>query len=156
MRFWFIILVLFAAFLVTFRFEKIPVLILSKEGKVVYTKKLEDGKFILTFVHSVEKTPVYEFYEILGDDTLYLYKTRYSSMGAGLPFQAEGRFETKNGFFEAEISRRFKEISLRVSPLDGHGLLFKDDKVMFKDIANSNDLLVLSCKHSINVDFRFK
>ncbi len=154
MRFWFVALVLLASFFLIFRFERVPVLVVSKEGKVIYTRKLEDGKFVLTFVHSVEKTPVYEFYEISKDGLLHLYMAKYSSMGAGLTFQTEGRFVVKDGFFEVEISRKFKEISLRVSHLDGHGLLFKDGKIMFKDIANVNDLIVLSCKYSIDLKLR--
>lgn len=156
MRFWLIVLIAFVVFFALFRFEKAPVLVIVKDKKAIYTKKLEDGRFILTFLHSVEKTPVYEFYEVLANDTLHLFKTRYSSMGAGLPFQAEGRFEVKDGFFEAEISRKFKEISLRVSPIDGHGLLFTDGQVMFKDIAQINDLLKIYCKHSLFVKFRFE
>lgn len=156
MRFWLIVLIAFVIFFVLFRFEKVPVLIITKDKKTIYTKRLEDGKFVLTFVHSVEKTPVYEFYEVLADDTLHLFKTRYSSMGAGLPFQAEGRFEVKDGFFEAEISRKLKEISLRVSPIDGHGVIFTDEQVMFKDIAQINDLLKIQCKHSLLVKLRFE
>ncbi|MFN3284496.1 MAG: DUF1850 domain-containing protein [Pseudothermotoga sp.] len=156
MRFLFVVSIALLAFFILFRFEKTPVLVITKDERIIYTKRLEDGKFILTFVHSVEKTPVYEFYEVLADDTLYLYKTRYSSMGAGLLFQAEGRFEIKDGFFEAEISRKFKEIFLRVSPLDGHGIVFTDGKVMFKEIAQTSDSLKIFCKHSPFVKFRFR
>ncbi len=156
MRLLFVVLIAFSAFFILFRFENTPVLVITKDERIIYTKRVEDAKFILTFVHSVEKTPVYEFYEVLADGTLYLYKTRYSSMGAGLLFQAEGSFEIKDGFFEAEIFRKFKEISLRVSHLDGHGIVFNNGKVMFKEIAQINDSLKIFCRYSLFVKFRFQ
>ncbi|MEJ5230333.1 MAG: DUF1850 domain-containing protein [Pseudothermotoga sp.] len=147
MHFFQLVLIAVVGFFSTCRVERVPVLLIEKNGKIVYSRKVLDGKFTLTFVHSVEKTPVYELYEIQEDGSLHLYETRYSSLGAGLPSDGEGGFEMENGLFRVKVSRVFKEISLRVSFLDGHGLIFENgETVMFKDIAEANEPLKLFCK----------
>lgn len=147
MRFLHLALIAAIGFLSNHIVERVPVLLIEKNGKIVYSREILDRKFTLTFVHSVEKTPVYELYEIQEDGSLHLYETRYSSLGAGLPSDGEGGFEMENGLFRVKVSRVFKEISLRVSFLDGHGLIFENgETVMFKDIAEANEPLILFCK----------
>ncbi|MGJ8455195.1 DUF1850 domain-containing protein [Pseudothermotoga sp. U03pept] len=145
MRFLFLTLAIVVSLSATVRVERVPILLIKKNGETVYCKEVLSGKFILTFVHSVEKTTVYELYEIEDDGTLHLYESWYSSLGAGLPSDIEGGFEIEDGFFKVRVSRVFKEISLRVSHLDGHGLIFEDgSNLMFKDIAEVNELLTIS------------
>jgi len=145
MRFLYLALAVVVSLSATLRVERAPILFIKKNGEIVYRKEVLSRKFILTFVHSVEKTTVYELYEIQDDGTLHLYESWYSSLGAGLPSDSEGGFEIENGLFKIRISRTFKEISLRVSHLDGHGLIFEDGSdLMFKDIAKVNELLTLS------------
>jgi len=156
MRFLPVFIIIVLAFFLLFRFETVAVLIVEKNGSAIYSKTITDNRFVLTYVHSVEKTPVYEYYEVLKDNLLHLYKTRYMSLGTGLPSQAEGRFLIKDGVFEMEISRTFKRISLRVSPIYGQGIIFNDGKVMFSDIAQTNDSLDIYSKLSLSVKPRFK
>ncbi len=123
--------------------QSVPVLQILKGRQVVYSRIVPKGKFTLTFVHSVEKTPVYEFYRIDPDGQLVLYEARYSSYGAGLPCEPEEGFRIEDDQFVVKVTRRFKEISLRVSYIDGHGIIFENGSVMFKDIASANELITL-------------
>ncbi|WP_324715744.1 DUF1850 domain-containing protein [Carboxydochorda subterranea] len=52
-----------------------------------------DAAFSIEYRHSVEKTRVREYFR--WDDGIVLYRTEYSSLGAGLP--PEGRLEWRDG-----------------------------------------------------------
>lgn len=48
----------------------------------------EDGVFSVSYIHSVNKTNVEEYYR-LEDDCIYLFKARYRSFGAGVATEIE-------------------------------------------------------------------
>ncbi|MBE0466242.1 MAG: DUF1850 domain-containing protein [Candidatus Desulforudis sp.] len=69
-------------------------------GRVLYRTPVRPGEvFTYYYVHSVEQTTVYEHYRIGDDFRIVLTGTEFSSLGAGLPSAAEGRFETGDGTF---------------------------------------------------------
>jgi len=122
------------------------VLVVERQGQVIFEKILCDGKFTIVFVHSVEKTLVEECFTIEPDGSLILFEARYISYGAGLPSDAEGGFAFEHGKFLLKLHRRFERITLRFSHIEGHGILFSDGTVWFKDIANVNDALTIYVK----------
>ncbi|KUK02658.1 MAG: hypothetical protein XD58_0891 [Thermotoga sp. 50_1627] len=119
------------------------VLVVEKQGQVIFQKVLSDDWFAVVFVHSVERTLVEERFKVEPDGSLLLFETRYSSYGAGLPSDAEEGFAVENGKFVLKLHRRFERIVLRVSHVEGHGLLFNDGVVWFKDLADDNDALTI-------------
>ena len=68
------------------------------------------------FIHSVQKTPVEEFF-IINDtrDGFILKKTRYRSFGVGLPFlNSDGSFRREgDDFVMDDMNRPMREIDLR-------------------------------------------
>ena len=69
-----------------------PVLVLEDDqtGKVYMKIPVSDGdEFSLTFVHSVNKSPVSDIYQIRGGD-IYLTGTIYYGFGAGVPTELYG------------------------------------------------------------------
>ncbi len=69
----------------------------------------------LEFTHSVQKTPVQEFFVVRGENDLLMKGTRYRSLGVGLPFlPSEGKFtSTADGYFVLEMNRAFKSVRMR-------------------------------------------
>ena len=68
----------------------------------------------LEFTHSVQKTPVIE--ELAFDaGEFVLLRTRYKSLGVGLPFDAgDGNFRREGDWFIMDdMTRRFKSLELR-------------------------------------------
>lgn len=56
-----------------------------QSNKVVFADRIYDNKeFFISFVHSVNRMPVYEYYRII-DDYFVLYKTSFYAYGAGMP-----------------------------------------------------------------------
>ena len=71
--------------------------------------------FYTRFIHSVQKTPVEEYFTVIVDGTIRLDKTKYQSFGVGLPFlEEEGNFYREGDYFIFEdMNRSFKELSFR-------------------------------------------
>ena len=69
----------------------------------------------IEFLHSVQKTPVQEYFLVRGKNDLLLEKTIYQSMGVGLPFMAsEGKLKTTgDGHFLLEMHREYQTLKLR-------------------------------------------
>ncbi len=144
LRFFRVVVAVIATILTNF--QDVPMLQIVKQEQIIYSTLLPDREFALAFIHSVEMTPVYEYYRIDSDGSLVLYETRYSSYGAGLPSEPGEGFQTENGQFVVKMTRKFGEISLRVSHINGHGILFKDKSIMFKEIASENELITLRAR----------
>ena len=73
------------------------------------------SSFVLSFMHSVAKLPVAEYFRPRGGE-IQLYKTVYKGLGAGLPFGDEGgRVSLVDGSIVIDgLDRRFQSIT--VSP----------------------------------------
>ena len=69
----------------------------------------------IEFIHSVQKTPLQEYFLVRGKNDLLLEKTIYQSMGVGLPFMAsEGKLKTTgDGHFVLEMHREYQTLKLR-------------------------------------------
>jgi len=147
------LLVLPAIFFAFFRIERENVLIIENErdkSKTVIEAK--SGEFVITFIHSIEKTPVYEYYRINDDGTMTLRETRFYSLGTGLPFDEYEGFKNEDGTFVVSMSRTLREIPLRVSPVPGHAVIVNGRKLYFTDIAEKEDLLTISAGHRFKIN----
>ncbi|MCP4748897.1 MAG: DUF1850 domain-containing protein [Desulfobacteraceae bacterium] len=74
----------------------IPVRVLSitavKKESVVFLRKMRAGQKIAYHnIHSVELSPVWEYFRISGNDNMILYETRFQSSNVGLPYAAFGQ-----------------------------------------------------------------
>lgn len=69
---------------------------------------------VISFIHSVQKTPVIEELEFDGENFILL-RTKYKSHGVGLPFmESDGDFREENGFFIMDnMNRKIKNLELR-------------------------------------------
>lgn len=72
--------------------------------------------FSISFLHSVQKTPVEENLVAMGDGRGFrLLSTKYQSFGVGLPFlESEGSFRQEGNFYVFEgMDRSFSQLSVR-------------------------------------------
>lgn len=93
---------------------KLPFLTISSKDNLIYNMFLVSTgvMFNLSYIHSVEKTPVIEKYIIGNDYSLILDSIIFESQGAGLPFDYPGvNFSVHEGKFIFEkINHPLKEI----------------------------------------------
>ena len=94
-----------------------PVLLIEGDGKVLFTVTAEAGmQFSTRFIHSVQKTPVEEYFIVNDDCSGFVLKsTRYQSFGVGLPFlESDGTFRREgDSFIMDDLNRPIKTLALR-------------------------------------------
>ena len=112
-----IILLLAIAFGLLFWYANQLILaIIPDNGQEQHCFKTSIGDtWYIEFIHSVQKTPVQEYFLVRGKNDLLLEKTIYQSMGVGLPFMAsEGKLKTTgDGHFLLEMHREYQTLKLR-------------------------------------------
>ena len=94
-----------------------PIIVIETEGKILFSAPAEFGtQFSTRFIHSVQKTPVEEFFIVNDDcDGFILKSTRYQSFGVGLPFlESDGSFRCEGDYFIMDnLNRSIKTLDLR-------------------------------------------
>lgn len=99
-------------------------------NKIVYVAKIADAKeFYISFKHSVNRTPVNEFYKI-ENNSFIVYKTTFYSYGAGMPEYAQGgkeKISFEDGLVLIEnIDRELKSFGVMVGTYADHMIFFED------------------------------
>ena len=112
-----VLVVLFIAFSLLFWYGNQLMLTINPDNdqeQYRFTVGTGDTWYI-EFMHSVQKTPVQEYFIVRGENDLLLEKTIYQSMGVGLPFMAsEGKLKTTGDWhFILEMHREYQTLKLR-------------------------------------------
>lgn len=134
-------------FFANFKLERTKVLIIESETKnVKHTILVPEKKFTLSFIHSVEKTPVYEVFQITEDNKLILVETTFSSLGVGLPYTEDnGEFKNEQGKFKLTgLNREFTSITMRVSPIPKHTITVGEKTYSLLSFVASDDLVKIT------------
>jgi len=145
------LLILIAVTLLLFfaiiKLERTKVLIIESQTEdVKHTILVPEKKFTLSFIHSVEKTPVYEVFEITKDNKLILVETTFSSLGVGLPYTEDnGEFKNEHGQFKLTgLNREFTSIEMRVSPIPKHSITVGEKTYSLLSFVASDDLVKIT------------
>ena len=107
-------------------------------GRVAFCARVRPGEeFVLSFVHSVNKRPVYD---TLRAETghLVIVRSRFDSFGAGMPEAStpEGTLAiAKDGWLEWTVNRVVPEITVRVGWVAEHTLHIKGREIRLADLA---------------------
>jgi hypothetical protein len=110
----------------------------ERNGRVAFCARVQPGEeFVLSFVHSVNKRPVYDTLRVEADH-LVIVKSRFDSFGAGMP-EASTKDGTltiaKDGWLEWTINRAVPEITVRVGWVADHTLGIKGREIRLADLA---------------------
>jgi hypothetical protein len=118
-------------------------------GRVVFLKRVAPGDtFTLSFMHSVEKSEVTDYFRIDGEHRIILYQSEFSSLNTGLPAVVSGGevFErTDRGFRLSNLDRVLPEILLWVHR-DYGGTLAIGGAVVSLPALAGNGLLRISTR----------
>ena len=103
------------AIVILFALTTSPKIFIGTERQAVAVVDAKENlPLTIEFMHSVQKTPVIE--ELAFDaGEFVLLRTRYKSLGVGLPFDAgDGNFRREGDWFIMDdMNRRFKNLELR-------------------------------------------
>ena len=129
---------MFFAALLVFRWAatRPRIAVLSESGVLASCPADAGTEFSTRFIHSVQKTPVEEFFSVNErQDGFILLRTRYQSFGVGLPFlPSDGSFRRENDAFVMDgMNRPMREIDLRPGVSTELTLFLPDETILLYD-----------------------
>lgn len=146
------IIVVIAAMLFL-KFQANNRLILSNDdtGKVYLSLPLDENKvFSISFIHSVNKTSVTDYYFINDKNEIILDKTEYYDFGAGVPFDLnsgeELEFLDNGAMLISNINRKISPYIIYVGTVSDHILTIGDSSYSLRDICGKNSRVLIQFK----------
>lgn len=117
-----------------------------RNNSVLLCARIADGEeFILSFIHSVNKRPVYDTIR-RERDHLLIMKSRFDSFGAGMPEGSTERMKLQfgeDGWLEWTVNRPVPEVSFFVGWVANHSLRIKGRNIALTDLTEPGTLLSL-------------
>ena len=114
---------------------------------VFYSKKIKQGEcFTLKYIHSVQKTPVYEIFSIDNKGRIILLETRVMSLGYGLPAPTQkDNYTMENGFLVIKnMNKKIGKILIRVNFVRLMELQFGQKTLDLRQYGRTGDLIEVS------------
>jgi hypothetical protein len=108
-----------------------------------------EEEFVLSFVHSVNKRPVYDTLRVARDH-LVIVKSRFDAFGAGMPETSteQGTFRVaEDGWLEWTINRPLPEVIVRVGWVANHTLRLKGRETRLADLAEPGTPLAMRVRN---------
>ena len=101
------------------------------------------GEFSITFIHSVNATPVTDYYDVDGEGTITLLRTEYYGFGAGVPFDLnpgeELSYSDKDGAMVISgINRVIPDYLIFVGTVSDHTLRIGEKEISLRDLCGRN------------------
>lgn len=129
-----------------------PCLILrdGDTGKELMIYPVSDGdEFSVTFIHSVNKTPVTDVYQIR-DGAIYVVRTIYYSFGAGVQTQIEAgqtlEYGADGSMTVSGFERPMDRLSYIVGTVSDHILKISGETVSLRERCGRNANVRFSCE----------
>ena len=116
-----------------------PMIIVESDNNIITSMPAQSHfPFSTRFIHSVQKTPVEEYFEVNDEcNGFILISTRYQSFGVGLPFLAsDGTFKREGDSFIMEnMNRRIDVLNLRPGISTELALNINDENILlYKEV----------------------
>lgn len=123
----------------------------EKSGRIVFQDSVERYReFHTSFTHSVNRTPVNEYYRI-AKDKLVLEKATFYSYGAGMPEVGEygsGVPSIKDGMVQIDsINKEFKRFTIYAGTYANHSLNNNDTKIFFSQFVKPQTPVTFEVKN---------
>lgn len=123
---------------------------------VIYSHGFNPGdRFAFRYVHSVQKTPVWEYYTLNSAGDVVLTGTRVKSLGYGMPKPEQGdSYDFEDDYFVIDnLNQPIRELLIRntfVRPMQ----IFCADKVfMLSAVAKQGELIRISGKKATRFEY---
>lgn len=119
---------------------------LNPDRTVLCARMTEGEEWAVSYTHSVNKRPVYDYLQIRGTQLL-IARSRYDAFGAGMPETTtpENPLRVgKNGWLEYTVNRLVPDVRIFVGRVAGHRLHLKGREIPFASLANPGKTLCFS------------
>jgi hypothetical protein len=119
----------------------------SRDRTLLRKAVTEGFEFATRIRHSVQLTPVYEYYRIGPGGEIAVVATKLQDLGWGMPSTEKGSVVFKDGFMLFEgISRTLKELRFRVSAINEAVLIIGDRQIDLNPVVGDGELLVFTVR----------
>jgi len=150
----FFIIILFILFSIIINIPNIDVLEIKNidKNEILFQEKIFPGYIFATKInHSVQLTPVLEFFEIDKNYNMLLTKTIIKDLGWGMPSTPEGDFSYQNNEMVIEnINKKISTFIFRVSYISKPELILRGRAYDLRFlVSDSNALKITNKKISI-------
>lgn len=146
----FFIITLFILFLIVVNIPNVNVLEIRniEKNQILFQEKIFPGYVFATKIkHSVQLTPVFEFFEIDKNYNILLTKTIVKDLGWGMPSTPEGDFSYQNGEMVIEnINKKISTFIFRVSYISKPELILRGRTYDLRFLVNDGDALEIRNK----------
>lgn len=118
-------------------------------GKIYAAYPVNEGdEFSVTFVHSVNRSPVTDVYQIR-NGTIYVTRTIYYSFGAGVQTQIEPgqtlQYGADGSMIVSGFERKLDNLSYIVGTVSDHILSISGESVSLRDLCGRNATVRFYC-----------
>lgn len=121
-----------------------PALVLKNAdtGEIIAAYPMHDGdEFSITFIHSVNKSPVTDVYQIR-DREIYVVRTKYFSFGAGVQTEVEAgqtlEYGPDGSMIVSGFNQRIDKLSYIVGTVSDHTLEIGGETISLRDLCGQN------------------
>jgi len=118
----------------------------GRDGHIAFCAGVRPGEeFVLSYVHSVNKRPVYDTLRAEADH-LVIVGSRFDSFGAGMPEAStqDGTLTlSKDSWLEWSVNRAVPDITVRVGWVAEHTLHVKGREIRLADLAEPGKPLTM-------------
>ena len=144
-----------AAGLLLWPFISLLEIVDASSGRVVFCNRVKPGEeFVLSFVHSVNRRPVYDTLRTEAD-RLVIVKSRFDSFGAGMPESStsEGTLTVaRDGWLEWAVNRPVPDVTVRVGRVAEHTLHLKGREIRLSDLSEPGSALTMRVRKARLLD----
>ena len=111
--------------------------------------------FAFKYIHSVQKTPVWEYYTIDSGGQIVLTATKVKSVGYGMPKPEHGdSYAFKDGFFIVNnLNQPIKVLLIRNTFIRPMTIFCADKVLKLQELANKGDLIRISGFRTSRIGF---
>lgn len=128
------------------------IIITSEDNKVFYKCRTFIGdEFDVGFIHSVNKTPLTDYYRVESDG-IYVIKTLYYSFGAGVQTALdEGQtitYTDDGGFLVEGFHKKIDNLDYVVGMVSDHILHINNESISLRDLCGKGTYIQIRLRHS--------
>jgi hypothetical protein len=115
----------------------------ESEREVLCARMSEGEEFVLSYVHSVNRRPVYDTLRVEGDH-LVIVRSRYDSFGAGMPEASADETPLRldnEGWLVCTVNRPVPEVTLFVGRTANHSLRLRGREILLADLVRPGEAI---------------
>lgn len=139
--------ILLAAFIIGLRVHlSKQYLVLMGENNQIYQKLpiSENEEFSIEFVHSVNQSPVIDYYKV-AEGEIYVTATKYYGFGAGVQTELKGNetltYTEDNGMLITGINQKMEHLTYVVGMVSDHVLHYRGQRISLKEVCNKGAMV---------------